>query len=92
MIIIINATDKAKQTLRRIFEDNVVWPVAILRLIDRGRGTLVMGVYMETPVQCAGFPILIVAPDLAAGRKQVTLDVKDTTEESDLATFEQKPC
>ena len=88
----ISVTDKAKQTLRRMLEDSVDWPDARFRLMDRGQGKLGLGVDIEAPgdkvVEFGGSPVLIVAPDLAANLKQVTLDVEDTLEGSQLVIIE----
>ena len=84
----INVTDEAKQELIRIFKDSVDWPGACLRLMDRGNGKLGLGVDIAEPndnvVQYDGLTVLIVAPDLAANLKQVTLDVECTAGVSEL--------
>ena len=88
----INITDKAKKKLKRILEDSVDWPGARLRLIDRGQGKLGLGVDIEAPgdkvVQYDGLPVLIVAPNLAANLKKVTLDAEDTADGSELVIVE----
>ena len=88
----INVTDKAKQTLRKILENSVDWPGARLRLMDRGQGKLGLGVDIETPgdkvVHCDGLPVLIVDPHLAENLKQVTLDAEDTEDGSELVIVE----
>lgn len=88
----INVTDKAKRTLKRILADSVDWPGARLRLIDRGQGQLGLGVDIEAEgdkvVHYDGLIVLIVAPDLAANLKQVTLDAEDTADGSELIIIE----
>jgi Fe-S cluster assembly iron-binding protein IscA len=88
----INVTDKAKRTLKRILADSVDWPGARLRLMDRGQGQLGLGVDIEAEgdkvVHCDGLIVLIVAPDLAANLKQVTLDAEDTADGSELIIIE----
>jgi hypothetical protein len=49
MGIVMNVTDKAKQTLGKILENSVDWPGARLRLMDRGQGKLGLGVDIEAP-------------------------------------------
>ena len=88
----INVTDKAKQTLRKMLEDAVDWPDARFRLMDRGQGKLGLGVDIEAPgdkvVEYGGLPVLIVAPELAANLRRITLDVEDTLEGSQLVIIE----
>jgi len=48
----INVTDKAKKELERLLITNVDWPGARLRLIDKGNGTLGLGVDIQTPGDC----------------------------------------
>jgi len=84
----INVTERAKQELKRLLNSSVDWPEACLRLTDRGQGKLGLGIDIEAPddqvVEYKGTKLLIVEPRLATNLKQVTLDVNDTPEGTEL--------
>jgi len=84
----INITARAKQALQKLLTANVDLPEGRLRLMDRGQGTLGLGVDIEMPgdelVKYDGSTILVVERVLAANLKGVTLDVEDSVEGSKL--------
>ena len=84
----INVTERAKHGLKRLLTASVDLPEARLRLMDRGQGKLGLGIDIEAPddqvVEYKGTKLLIVEPKLATNLKQVTLDVNDTPEGTEL--------
>ena len=80
----INVTERARQELKRILITNADMSQARLRLIDRGRGKLGIGVDIEMPgdklVEYEGSTVLVVERRLAVGLAGVILDVDDTVE------------
>ncbi len=78
----INITERAKQALKRILVANIDLSQGRLRLMDRGRGKLGLGVDIEMPgdelVKYDGSTVLVVERGLAANLKGVTLDVEDS--------------
>lgn len=89
----INVTKRAKQELIKILSKKVDFPKASLRLMDRGKGILGLGVDIEAPgdqiVEYEGIKVLIVEPGLATNLKGVTLDVDDTLEGAKLVISEE---
>ena len=84
----INVTKRAKQELRRLLSENVDWPEARLRIMDRGQGIIGLGIDVEAPgdliVECEGERVLICEPVLATSLKGITLDVDDTPKGTEL--------
>ena len=89
----IHVTERAKQELKRILTRNVNWPGARLRLIDRGRGKLGLGIDIEVPgdqvIEYQGDKILLVEPALASNLKAITLDVDNTPQGAELVIAEK---
>lgn len=89
----INVTKRAKQELIKILSKKANFPKARLRLMDRGKGILGLGVDIEAPgdqiVEYEGIKVLIVEPGLATNLKGVTLDVDDTLEGAKLVISEE---
>ena len=90
----INVTERAKQELKRLLSQNVDWPQARLRIIDRGRGIIGLGVDIEAPgdriVEYEGTRVLVVEPELANNLEGITLDVDETPEGPELFISEKK--
>jgi Fe-S cluster assembly iron-binding protein IscA len=88
----INVTDRAKHELKRLLEAKVDWPGARLRLMDRNQGKLGLGIDIEAPGDCIveyeGTRVLVVESELAKNLQGITLDVDDTTEETQLVISE----
>ena len=84
----IKVTERAKQELKRLLSQNVDWPQARLRLMDRGKGNIGLGIDIEEPgdrvVECEGERVLICERGLATRLRGVTLDVDDTPEGAEL--------
>ena len=89
----VNVTERAKQELKILLSRKVDFPKARLRLMDRGKGILGVGVDIEAPgdqiVEYEGVKVLIVEPGLATNLKGVTLDVDDTLEGAKLVISEE---
>ena len=89
----IDVTKRARQELKRILTETVDMPQARLRLMDRGRGKLGLGIDIEVPgdqiVEYEGSKVLIIEPGLAANLKGVTLDVDVTSEGANLIISEK---
>lgn len=89
----IKITEGAKQELRKLLFEKVDWPGARLRLMDRGKGKLGLGVDIEAPgdhiVEYEGTKVLIVEPELATNLKGITLDVDNTHEGAELVISEK---
>ena len=89
----VNVTERAKQELKILLSRKVDSPKARLRLMDRGKGILGVGVDIEAPgdqiVEYEGVKVLIVEPGLATNLKGVTLDVDDTLEGAKLVISEE---
>lgn len=89
----IQVTERAKQELKRLLIDNVDWPGARLRLIDRGQGKLGLGVDIEAPedhvIEYEGTKLLLIEPGLATGFRHITLDVDDTPDGPELVISEE---
>lgn len=84
----VSVTERAKQELKRLLSQNVDWPQARLRIIDRGEGIIGLGIDIEAPgdqiVECDGKRVLICEPALAARLKEITIDIDDTLEGAEL--------
>ena len=84
----ISVTERAKHELRKLLSENVDWPEARLRLMDRGEGVLGIGIDIEMPgdyiVECEDKRVLVVEPGLAANLNKITLDVDETLEGTEL--------
>ncbi len=76
-------TERAKQELKKILDISVEMPQARLRLCDRGRGELGLGIDIEESedrvVEYEGSRILVVKRQLAAKLRDITLDVDETS-------------
>ena len=84
----ISVTERAKHELRKLLSENVDWPEARLRLLDRGKGVLGIGIDIEMPgdyiVECEDRKVLVVEPELADNLNEITLDVDETPEGTEL--------
>ncbi len=78
----VSVTGRARQELKRILEASVDMPQSRLRLMDRGKGDLGLGIDIEMPgdelVRYDGSTVLVVEHELAISLKGITLDVDDT--------------
>jgi Fe-S cluster assembly iron-binding protein IscA len=78
----IQVTEQAKQELKRLYDTNVDWSGAFLRLMDRGQGKLGLGIDIEAQgdqaMEYEGTKVLIVEPGLASKLEKVTLDIDAT--------------
>ena len=90
----INVTERAKQELKRLLSQNVDWPQARLRIMDRGQGIIGLGIDIEAPGDCIveyeGARVLVVEPELANNLQGITLDVDDTPDGPELVVDEKK--
>lgn len=77
----ITVTERAKEELVNLLVRNVDWPGARLRLLDRGKGRLGLGIDIQHAndriIEHDGAALLLVDERLAANINQVTLDVDD---------------
>ena len=84
----ISVTERAKRELRKLLVENVDWPEARLRLLDRGEGVFGIGVDIEMPgdyiVECDDKRVLVIEPGLATNFNNITLDVDETPEGTEL--------
>ncbi len=84
----VNVTVRAREELKRLLYANVDMSQARLRLIDRGQGNLGFGIDIELPgdesVEHDGSTVLIINPELARNLNEITIDVDDTPEGSEL--------
>jgi Fe-S cluster assembly iron-binding protein IscA len=89
----IHVTERAKRLLRKLLLQKVDWPGARLRLMDRGQGTLGLGIDIETPedkaVEYEGSKVLIVEPILASNLGGIILDVDDTPDGEEFVVVEK---
>ena len=89
----VNVTERAKQELNRLLTQNVDWPEARLRIMDRGQGNIGLGIDIEAPgdqiVEYDGRRVLICEPVLATSLKGITLDIDDTPEGAELVICEK---
>lgn len=86
-------TEKARYELKKLLRAKVDWPGARLRLIDRGRGVIGLGVDLESPgdevIECDGEAVMVIGPELASGSKMITLDVDTAQNNSELVISEK---
>ena len=77
----ITVTERAKEELGRLLVRSVDWPGARLRLLDRGKGRLGLGIDIQHANDCViehdGTVLLLVDERLAQSIPQVTLDVDE---------------
>ena len=77
----IGITDRALKELKRILSYSVDYSYGRLRLIDRGKGHLGLGIDIELPgdevVEYEGSGLLVVEQRLAASLDGITIDVDD---------------
>jgi len=89
----IYVTERAKQELKKLLVNNVDWPGARLRLMDRGQGRLGLGVDIEAPddhvIEYDGVKLLLIEPRLATNLRDITLDVDDTPHGPELVISEE---
>ena len=84
----ISITERAKLELRKLLSEKVDCEEARLRLLDRGGGVLGIGLDIEMPgdyiVECGNKRILVIESELASGLDNITLDVDETPEGTEL--------
>jgi Fe-S cluster assembly iron-binding protein IscA len=89
----IEITDNAKDELYRLLTSKVDWPGALLRLIDRGKGTLGLGIDIQKPddlvINYEGKRLMLVDNGLAATLNDITLDVDMTPDGPELVLIEK---
>ena len=89
----INITEQAKQELIKILAKKVDWPGARLRLMDRGKGKLGLGIDIEAPgdqvIEYQGNKIMLIEPELANNLKGIILDVDNTPQGAVLVLSEK---
>ena len=77
----IGVTDRALKELKRILSYSVDYSYGRLRLIDRGKGHLGLGIDIELPgdevLEYEGSGLLVVEQKLAASLNGITIDVDD---------------
>lgn len=80
----INITEQAAKALAKLLYDTVDMPQARLRIVDRGQGTLGLGIDIELPtdyvIEYEDSPVLVVEKTLAKSLREITLDVEDSPE------------
>jgi hypothetical protein len=90
----IHVTEKARHELRELLHAKVDWPGARLRLIDRGKGVLGLGIDLASPedevIECDGETILVYGPEFTNGYQLITLDVDDSLDGHELVIIEKK--
>ena len=89
----IEITEHAKQELNRLLIAKVDWPGALLRLIDRGKGKLGLGIDIQKPgdlvIDYDNKRLILVGADLAENLAHITLDVDDTPDGPELVIIEK---
>ena len=89
----IDITEHAKEELNRLLIAKVDWPGALLRLIDRGKGKLGLGIDIQKPgdevIEYESKRLLLVEPTLASSLEDITLDVDDTPDGPELVIIEK---
>ena len=85
-------TEGAKRELKRLLDAKVDYPGALLRLVDRGQGKLGLGIDIEAQddrvVEYEDTKLLVFAPELDSNLKIITLDIDDTSDETELVIDE----
>ncbi len=88
----IEITEHAKQELHRLLINKVDWPGALLRLIDRGKGKLGLGIDIQKPddlvIEYDSRKLILVESELAEHLADITLDVDDTPDGPELVIIE----
>ena len=78
----LSVTEGACRELKRMLSEKVDWPVARLRLVDRGQGIIGLGIDIELSgdrvVEYDGIKVLVIESELANTLEGSTLDVDDT--------------
>jgi len=89
----ITITERAKRALRKLLHTKVDLPEGRLRLIDRGRGKLGLGVDIEMSgdelVKYGNETILVIERGLNQNLKGVTLDVENGVEGPELIIYDK---
>ena len=89
----VEVTDSARRELKSILSSNVDNSYALLRLIDRGEGSLGLGIDIESPgdelIKHDGEGLLLVECELASNLDGITIDIDDTAEGPQLVTYEK---
>ena len=89
----IDITEHAKEELNRLLIAKVDWPGALLRLLDRGKGKLGLGIDIQKPgdevIEYEGKRLLLVEATLAASLEDITLDVDNTPDGTELVIIEK---
>jgi Fe-S cluster assembly iron-binding protein IscA len=89
----IDITEHAKEELNRLLIAKVDWPGALLRLLDRGKGKLGLGIDIQKPgdevIEYEGKRLLLVEATLAANLEDITLDVDNTPDGTELVIIEK---
>ena len=88
----VNVTERARRELKRILLDNVDFSQARLRLMNRDKGELGLGIDIEMPgdrkVEYDGLAVLVVEEKLAKNLHNVTIDVDETPEGNELVILQ----
>lgn len=89
----IGITERAKKELKKILIDNVDHPEARLRIRINDRGQLGLGIDIEMPddkvIEYEGSKLIVVEPDLASSLEDLTIDVEDSDEGSQLVIIDK---
>ena len=89
----IDVTDRARQELKKILSSSVDNSYALLRLIDRGEGSLGLGIDIESPgdevIEYEGSGLLLVGHELVSSLKGITIDIDNTAEGMQLVICEK---
>lgn len=92
----IHITERAKRKLKEILVATVDMPQARLRLVDRGKGDLGLGIDVQRKddktVVYSDSIVLVVEQKLANSLEGVTLDVEDIGEESEFILCKTSSC
>jgi len=87
-------TEKARQELKKLLNAKVDWPGARLRLIDRGRGVVGLGIDLESPgddvIEYKGEALLVIGPEFSSSLHTIKLDVDNTPDGPELVISEEK--
>jgi Fe-S cluster assembly iron-binding protein IscA len=89
----IGVTERAKRELKGILTNNVDHPFACLRLRLNDRGRLGLGIDVEMPddkvIEYEGSKLLLVEQELASNLEDITIDVEDGDEGSQLVIIDK---